>query len=216
MSPDQKHRYKLYYVNMRGRAEPIRLVFHFLGVDFEDYRMDKGDFTGAMKDKAPMKQLPFIEIDGGKTTLCQTVSICRYLAKSIQPDRWFGGATKTDSAKVDMMADGFADLFQLAAMAKYAPDPIKDSMMGTYKESIGPKLENMQDLLKKSKGEYFVGKSIHWCDVYILGVLQALDESDDGVFDNLPELREYYLRMRNLPELKEYIDANWPETKYKE
>lgn len=54
--------------------------------------------------------------------------------------------------------------------------------MGTYKESIGPKLENMQDLLKKSKGEYFVGKSIHWCDVYILGVLQALDEVRMGDF----------------------------------
>lgn len=72
-----------------------------------------------------MKQLPFLEIDGGKTTLCQTVSICRYLAKSIQPDRWFGGATKTDSAKVDMMADGFADLFNMAAMAKYADESVK-------------------------------------------------------------------------------------------
>ncbi|CAP30039.1 Protein CBR-GST-40 [Caenorhabditis briggsae] len=215
MSPDQKHRYKLYYGNARGRAEPIRLVFHFLGVDFEDYRMEQGEFTGALKDKAPMKQVPFIEIDGGKVTLCQTVSICRYLAKSVHPDRWLGGATKTDSAKVDMMADGFADLFQLAAMAKYAPDSIKEGFQKHYKDTMPGKLEIMQDLLKKSKGDYFVGKSIHWCDVYILGVLQSLDEFDDEVFEKFPELQAYYLRMRNLPELKEYIDANWPETKYK-
>lgn len=54
--------------------------------------------------------------------------------------------------------------------------------MANYKKAIGPKLEIMQDLLKKSKGEYFVGKSIHWCDVYILGVLQALDEVTIEVF----------------------------------
>ncbi|CAI2350993.1 unnamed protein product [Caenorhabditis sp. 36 PRJEB53466] len=216
MSHEQKHRYKLYYVNARGRAEPIRLVFHFLGVDFEDYRMEMADFTGAMKDKAPMKQIPFLEIDGGKTTLAQTVSICRYLAKSIQPERWFGGATKTDSAKVDMMADGFADLFNMAAMAKYADEKIKEVLMENYKKTIGPKLEIMQDLLKKSKGDYFVGKSIHWCDVYILGILQSLDEAEEGIYDDLPQIREYYLRMRNLPELKEYISANWPATKYTE
>ncbi|EFO90998.1 CRE-GST-40 protein [Caenorhabditis remanei] len=216
MSPDQKHRYKLYYANSRGRAEPIRLVFHFLGVDFEDYRMEMGDFNDAMKAKAPMRQVPFIEIDGGKTTLCQTVSICRYLAKSVQPDKWFGGATKTDSAKVDMMADGFADIYQLAMFGKYGPEVIRDSLQHMYKETIGPKLKIMEDILKKSKGDYFVGKSIHWCDVYILGILQALDEYDDGVLDDLPELRAFYLRMRHLPELKEYIDANWPATKYKE
>ncbi|KAF1758640.1 hypothetical protein GCK72_015099 [Caenorhabditis remanei] len=204
MSPDQKHRYKLYYANSRGRAEPIRLVFHFLGVDFEDYRMEMGDFNDAMKAKAPMRQVPFIEIDGGKTTLCQTVSICRYLAKSVQPDKWFGGATKTDSAKVDMMADGFADIYQLAMFGKYGPEDIRDSLQHMYKEMIGPKLKIMEDILKKSKGDYFVGKSIHWCDY------------DDGVLDDLPELRAFYLRMRHLPELKEYIDANWPATKYKE
>lgn len=213
---DQKHRYKLYYGNSRGRAEPIRLVFHFLGVDFEDYRMEQGEFTGALKDKAPMKQVPFIEIDGGKTTLCQTVSICRYLAKSIKPEQWFGGATKTDSAKVDMMADGFADIYQMAAMAKYAPENIRDGMQALYKAQIGPKLEIMQDLLKKSKGDYFVGKTIHWCDVYILGVLQALDEGEPNIFDDLPVLRAFYVRMRHREELKEYIDGNWPETKYKE
>ncbi|CAL2041378.1 hypothetical protein CAEBREN_24163 [Caenorhabditis brenneri] len=214
MSPDQKHRYKLYYGNMRGRAEPIRLVFNFLGVDFEDFRMDQ--FTDDIKAKAPMKQLPFLEIDGGKTTLCQTVSICRYLAKSVQPDRWFGGATKTDSAKVDMMADGFADIFDMAAQAKYAPEGIREAAMAHFQKVIGPKLEIMQDILKKSKGDYFVGKSIHWCDVYILGILQALDEGEKGLLDGFPELRAFYFRMRNLPELKEYIDTNWPPANCKE
>ncbi|EGT34326.1 CBN-GST-40 protein [Caenorhabditis brenneri] len=215
MPHNQKHTYKLYYVDGRGRAEPIRLIFHWLGVEFDDHRMQREDVPGVMH-KAPMRQLPFMEIDGGKITLCQTVSICRYLGKSVHPERWLGGATKADSAKVDMMADGFADLYQMAMIAKYTPDEAKEAAMANYKEKIGQKLEIMQDLLKKSKGDYFVGKSIHWCDVYILGVLQGLDEFDDGVFDDVPDLRAFYLRMRHLPELKEYIGSHWPETKYKE
>ncbi|CAI5449277.1 unnamed protein product [Caenorhabditis angaria] len=213
MSPDQKHTYKLFYVNARGRAEPIRLIFHYFNVDFEDYRMEKEEF-GEAKEKAPMHQLPYMELDGGKTTLCQTLAMCRYLGKSIQPERWFGGATKTDSAKVDMFADAFCDLFNLAMNAVYADEKIKEFQMESFKAAIGPKLKIQENLLKKSKGDYFVGKSIHWCDVYILGILQALDELQDGIFDDLPELTAYYLRMRNLPELRDYISQNWPATKY--
>ena len=58
----------------------------------------------------------------------------------------------------------------------------QDSLQHMYKETIGPKLKIMEDILKKSKGDYFVGKSIHWCDVYILGILQALDEVNIFIF----------------------------------
>ncbi|CAB3406493.1 unnamed protein product [Caenorhabditis bovis] len=209
----QKHTYKLYYFDSRGRAEPIRLMFHYLGVDFEDVRMSMEEFAES-KDKAPMRQLPYLEMDGGKTVLCQTLTICRYLAKSINPDRWFGGATKTDSAKVDMFADAFADIFNFAMSAVYAPTHVKDEMLANFSATIRDRLKTQENLLRRSRGEFFVGKTPHWCDIYILGVLEALDQLEDGLLDELHILREYYLRMRNLPELKEYIDQNWPPTKY--
>lgn len=72
-----------------------------------------------------MKQVPFIEVDGGKLMLCQTTAICRYLAKSVQPElcklvffrclsillSGLAGATKTLSAKCDMIVEGMYDIY---------------------------------------------------------------------------------------------------------
>ncbi|CAD6192905.1 unnamed protein product [Caenorhabditis auriculariae] len=213
-SPDhQKHTYKLYYTDSRGRAEPIRLIFHYFHTRFDDFRMTM-EQVPEFKPKSPMHQFPFLEIDGGKTMLCQTVSVCRYLGKSLEPDLWFGGATKTDSAKVDMYADAFSDVFNTAMMAKYADESIRETMMKNAEKTLHVRLSILQDHIKNSKGDYFVGKKVHWCDLYILGVLGTLEEYDDHLLDELSELRHYYLRMRNLPQIKEYIDGNWPATKY--
>lgn len=77
---------------------------------------------------APFEQLPLLEIDGGKKTLSESLSIMRYLSKTLGQDgehsvpevseflfystlSGFIGKTKTDSAKVDMFAYACNDLY---------------------------------------------------------------------------------------------------------
>lgn len=38
-------RYQLRYLNLRGKAEPIRLLLHYVGEAFEDYRENYLEFA---------------------------------------------------------------------------------------------------------------------------------------------------------------------------
>lgn len=91
--------YKLVYFDVRGRAEPIRMLLHHEGIPFEDVRFP-GDQWPAYKPsklyaldhkfqsfdrsldstclEAPLGKAPWLEVDGRK--LPETDAICRYLA----------------------------------------------------------------------------------------------------------------------------------------
>ncbi len=53
--------YRLYYFNMRGRAEPIRLIFVAAGQKFNDHRFEMADWPDH-KNYSPTGSCPFLEI----------------------------------------------------------------------------------------------------------------------------------------------------------
>ena len=71
---------KLYYFGVYGRGEPIRMVLHKAGVEFEDVRFTQDQWKEAKAaGLSPSGQLPMIELDDG-TKMTQCDAICRYLA----------------------------------------------------------------------------------------------------------------------------------------
>merc|ERR1712020_865342 len=98
---------KLTYFNLRGRAEPSRLILAQAGVDYEDHRIEKEEWP-ALKPKTPCGQLPVLSYNG--TEIGQSITIARFLAKEFG----LAGKTKLEEARADMIVDCIVDL--LAAL----------------------------------------------------------------------------------------------------
>ncbi|VDO65693.1 unnamed protein product [Heligmosomoides polygyrus] len=207
---EQRHFYTLHYFNIRGRGEPIRLIFVYFDVKFEDHRIANDDWP-KFKPGAPMGQVPYLDVDGGKLVLCQMQSICRYLAKSLRPNDYFAGATKSDSAKCDMYVEAFMNLFSLGVERLYEDDPvIRMKKEEIFMKQYPVRLRVLEDHLKSNGGRNFVGKTVLWCDLVALCVLSMLEEGLPELMEDFPIMHSYYTSMRELPTIKDYIGRAWP------
>ena len=71
--------YKLTYFNSKGGAEISRFIFAQAGVEYEDVRVDHGDWP-ALKPTMPFGVVPVLEVDGKQ--LGSSMTIARYLAET--------------------------------------------------------------------------------------------------------------------------------------
>jgi glutathione S-transferase len=69
--------YKLYYFNLRGRAEVIRYVLVAAGQDYEDVRFGGEEWRAKYKAQTPSGQCPFLEVheSSNKIVLFQSIPI---------------------------------------------------------------------------------------------------------------------------------------------
>ena len=107
---------KLYYFDIQGKAEAIRLLCKYVGLELDDYRFkDRSEFM-EMKQNGTLAfgQVPMLEIDGTKK-LPQSAAILRYLAKmgGIHPEEDYVAAL------VDAALDQEADAFLGPTVASY-------------------------------------------------------------------------------------------------
>merc|ERR1711970_1528172 len=143
---------KLTYFNLRGRAELARLILAQAGAQYEDCRVEQGNWPD-LKKTLPMGQLPVLEVEG--TTIAQSIAIARYLA------RRFGLAGKSDlvAAEADQAVDALDDLMNEIIIGwKEKDEEKKEAMKKKLKaETIPNWLKMMEGLLTSKGGNHFAG-----------------------------------------------------------
>lgn len=112
----QQPKLKLYYFDIKGKGEAIRLLAAYCGMEIEDYRFSTYSEFSKMKEngKLPFGQVPMLEVDG-KHQIVQSAAILRYLSK-------IGGLYQDDcllAAKVDAALDQEIDAFTGPTVATY-------------------------------------------------------------------------------------------------
>merc|ERR1719491_1420260 len=106
---DSQPKLKLYYFDIVGKGEPIRLLCAHAGLELEDYRFESRDVFNEVKasGKFHFGQVPMLEVNG-KVQLVQSSAILTYLGK-------LGGVYPKDddilAAKIDMALAQEADAF---------------------------------------------------------------------------------------------------------
>ncbi|KAF8375519.1 hypothetical protein PRIPAC_81948 [Pristionchus pacificus] len=206
--------FKLIYFDVQWRCEPIRILFHYFGQEFEDMRITNDEWQ-QMKPDAPFEQLPLLELDGGKKTLSESLSIMRYLSKTLGQDG-FIGKTKTDSAKVDMFAYACNDLYipiYFYQQAKSGNEGMIniDGAKVQFELSATRFLRSIEKQLKSHKQKYLI-QYITWADIVVMYMVHMIEQEDDALI-SIPEYPltiQHYKRIRELDQIKDYIDEQLP------
>ncbi|KZC09849.1 PREDICTED: glutathione S-transferase-like [Dufourea novaeangliae] len=197
--------YKLTYFPVAALGEPIRFLFNYGGVEFEDNRFDRDDWP-KLKQEMPFGQVPVLEIDGKKYP--QSVAISRYLAKK------FGVLGKDDleALQVDATVDTIHDLRAKMAASHYeTKEDIKADKRKVAEELVPYYLERL-DAQVKNNGGHFVGGALTWADLTFVALLDYLNFmwGSDLIekYENLKQLKE---KVINLPAIKSWIEKR-PKT----
>lgn len=111
--------HKLYYFDIPGKGEAIRLAFTYAGIPFEDVRLGRDDWI-KLKEEGKFKfgQLPALETPDG-TVLVQSAAIVRYVGRLASGDTLYPANDLVKAAFIDSIIDQEADMFTGVGVFRY-------------------------------------------------------------------------------------------------
>jgi len=198
--------YKLYYFDVRGLGETIRLILHYANQKFEEERYTFENWE-TYKSRQPYGKVPVLEVDG--KPLAETFAIARFLAKQYG----LAGKDAWDQAKVDEIADFHKDVshevgpYFRAKVGGFGGGD-KDQL---YKENFLPAVEKNFPIyvrvLKESGSGFMVKSGLTWVDFLIGEYMNTVHHMHPEVLKKYPELEQYRQRVANVSQIKKYIET---------
>jgi len=207
---------KLYYFDLKGKGESIRLICAYGGLKLEDYRFTTRDEFLAMKESSrlPFGQVPMLEVDG-KLAMVQSTAIMRYLGK-------LSGLYPTSdhilAQRVDAVMEQAADVFMASTVLtyglRYAIDlspEAKEKSFEYYNETILPcHLRKVELYLESSASGWMAGTAepstadfVWYCSLMNMADKKEISEKNKSLED-FPKLKAFVAKFASLEEIKEY------------
>lgn len=213
---EQQPKLKLYYFDIKGKGEAIRLLCAFAGLELEDYRFGSRDEFNTLKADGTLAfgQVPLLEVDGTHK-LVQSAAILRYLGK-------LSGLYPEDplvAAKVDAILDQETDAFSGVTVCTYSTrfgieldDSAKEKSYETISKEVLPRhLGNLEKLLEASSTGWLADTEepspadfAWYCR--LADALPTKSELSDSIkkMDGYPACKAFVEKMKSLDEIKEY------------
>ncbi|CAB0039887.1 unnamed protein product [Trichogramma brassicae] len=188
---DEETNYKLIYFNARGRAEHIRYILAYAGLNYTDERIPKERWP-ELKKSMPFGQLPVLEING--QVIAQSNAIARYLARK----HGLTGSDEWEAMLCDALVDSLGDL-KLELLQFQKEDDLfkKEEKKAKFVKETIPFFLNKFEKTIGSNGGFAVGSSMFGATA----------------LEKYPALRGLKQRVHALPAIAEWI-AKRPHTSF--
>lgn len=179
--------YKVYYFDMRGRAEIIRMVLSAADKEFEDIRLSREEWE-KMKPSTPSKVLPIVDTPEGER-LVQSMATARNLA------RRFGMMGKSDRENylIDRAIDQGSDFVEGLVAPMFAAEADAKRVYQEFMTNSGNRiLEGATTFLKEGKGRFFAGDRLTLADLWWSCILNQMQTYFPDALKGFPELTNVY------------------------
>ena len=201
--------YKLFYFNIRARAEVIRFIFKQAGVEFEDVRIPKEKWQAEYKPNMPHGTVPVLEVDGKQ--LSGSGPIQRYLAEEFG----LAGANAWENAQLDSILDVGKDFAQKLVTVLFEKDEGKKSVLikELEDESMPKYLGLFESILTKNNSPdgWLFGSKVTYVDLAFYDLMCWLGEGYSAVIDKYPAIRKNMAAVEALPNIAKWLKER-PQT----
>lgn len=229
MSEFSSLKIKLSYFPIEGVAEKVRLTFAYLGIPFEDERIDFDKFT-EMKGKLPSGQLPIMEMNG--KTYTQSAAMARYAALLDPSGKLYPRNDPMKCFEIDVMCgiledearDFMPGLYMGMRPTKFGrPDGFNKTEEGAalikqmreefVRERLPVHYKQISDQLRSSGGPYLFGADLTMADIWFLPRIRYLqkgvcDHIPPTCLDSYPEILAWKDAMMAVPTIKKWYDSH--------
>jgi len=207
-TPRSAPRYKLYYFDIQGRAEVIRLVFKAAGVPFIDSRVSQDQWPD-FKPKTPFGSMPVLEMDGQK--FGESGAILRWAARKFG----LGGKTDADSLVADAVISQASELLDQFIGVFFCQDPAeKEQRTIKLKASANTFFSRWNSVARDIKSTnrtytYLLGNSLTVADLQIFQTMCQLEPlMDMSAYSKLVNLKS---TVQNVQSLKDHLAKRKPD-----
>ena len=199
----------LCYWDIRGLAQPIRLLLTYVGTDFEDMLLSCGPapdfdkscwFDNKFSHGLDFPNLPYF-IDGD-VKVTQSNAILRFIARKYNKELL--GKTETEMAMADMMAEESMDFRNGWVSLCYHPD--FDNRKTAYLENLDKKLAQFSAFLGKKS--WYAGETITFVDFVMYELIDQHRFLAPNCLKKFTNLEEYQTRFEELPKIAEYMKSS--------
>jgi len=195
---------KLIYFNLRGRAEPARLLLAYAGMEYEDKRIpppwEDPEGWAAQKSSYPFGVLPVMHWNG--VEISEGVAVARFLAKE------FGLAGRNDmeAAQIDEIVCAIEDVVNARINFLLEKDEQrKKTMIDTFQTRTVPTLlSQLEKRLILRGGQFYVGNILSWADIQ---TFMILTEFDQDVVKKFPKVANLVERIGQIPNIKKWVES---------
>lgn len=196
---------RLTYFDVRGRAEPIRMLLEEAGVEYTERRVKLEEWA-ALKPTFPMEQLPIYEEGEGDDAvlLFHSMVIRRYLAKK----HGLQGNDDNERLQCEMVAESILDAQNNIGTLMWNPE--FEKLRKSYEtESLPPLLEKLQRHKQRNTagGLYWVGDSVTYVDFAAWCFLDYVRAFSTATLQKFGPLYSFYTELAKRPRIAAYLSS---------
>jgi len=193
------------YWNIRGLAEPIRLLLEYLGVNYKDELYDQGPAPEYSRECWLKKKLelgldfpnlPYLIDSPIKIT--ESVAIMRYICNKFEPKLL--GTKLEEIAYVDMLCCVLYDFNGAKSEIMYTTDVA--SIPKRKFEILAEQIKRFAKMLETKK--YLAGDKLTYVDFMCVEYLDGINDLIEPILKTYPSLERYYKDMMSLPNVQKY------------
>ncbi|TNM87188.1 hypothetical protein fugu_007418 [Takifugu bimaculatus] len=198
---------KLAYWDIRGLAQPIRLLLHYTGTKYEDKFYVCGEapdydkscwFDEKQKLGMDFPNLPYLE--DGDRKIVQSNAIMRYIARKHN----LCGETEDEQVRVDIMENQGMDFRNGFVRLCYNPE--FDKMKPGYLKMLPDVLKQFSAFLGENK--WFAGDKITFVDFIMYELLDQHRMFQPSCLDDFKNLKDLLDRFEALEEIAAYMKSD--------